>query len=177
MSSSAHKDDSGSHAHSPRPRIDGLPTSLPSMSDPLGSVLQTKHRDTKATGVDFKESLPTTTAANIDPFVEANAYFEWLSGIGMGMDTETNTGEAANPSLSNRLGRKSSTDTSMPDYLSSTQTPPLIDNLDGHTDRLDEDADGAHMKVPTNTPTTRGFSGAETGGMCPYILRFKLTTS
>lgn len=104
-----------------------------------------------------------------DPFVEANAYFEWLSGIGMGLTGDTNS--TLNPNVAVRRNQKSSTDTSMPDYISSDQTPLLVGTeQDGFAVRGSGEGDNTHMKVPTNTPTTCDLNITETEGMCFHKL-------
>lgn len=109
-------------------------------------------------------TLSTPTTIGVDPFIEANAYFEWLSGMGMGVSADTGTGHASRPAI--RDGRKSSTDISMPDYLPSDQ---LI-QLDGDPFELkhDENTSITQLKVPTNTPTPCDNVSAEQRGN--YIL-------
>lgn len=158
-------DDPGSHAHSPRPRYNALSTSI-SLAQATSSNVNhgqaSKQRtDSKLPVVTHHEYLPSIGQSGADPFVEANAYFEWLSGIGMGLSTEANVTQKIT-----REGRKSSTDTSMPDYVSATQTPPLVENAQGNPpEQHDEDADLAHSQVPTNTPTTGDRIASHPGGM------------
>lgn len=100
-----------------------------------------------------------------DPFVEANAYFEWLSGIGMGLNGDTSS--TVNPHAASRVPQKSSTDTSMPDYASASQTPPTTETgQDRFAAKISSEGDSTHMKVPTNTPTTCDLNITETEGMC-----------
>lgn len=88
-----------------------------------------------------------------DPFVEANAYFEWLSGIGMGLTNDTSLPMNSNAAV--RRKQKSNTDISMPDYISSDQTPSLVGTeQECFAAEGNGEGDSTHMKVPTNTPTT-----------------------
>lgn len=159
------------HAHSPRSRYLGLPdsSSLAQVMAGVTSRSQTmKHRpDPKQPTYDFQESQPNFNPTAADPFVEANAYFEWLSGIGMGLNGDASLN--VNSHRASRAGRKSSTDTSMPDYVSATQTPPLVEQITASfAGKNDDEADMAHMKVPTNTPTTCGLDTTQAEGASRY---------
>lgn len=156
-----------SHAHSPRPRYLGLPDSS-SFAQVMAGVASRsqamKHGPgPKQPAFDFQESQPNLNLATADPFVEANAYFEWLSGIGMGLNGDASLN--INSHMVSRAARKSSTDTSMPDYVSANQTPPLGEQITASfASKIDDEADMAHMKVPTNTPTTCGLDTTQAEG-------------
>ncbi|TQW00929.1 nadh dehydrogenase -like protein [Cordyceps javanica] len=119
----------------------------------------------------YSDTLSLSNTVASDPFVEANAYFEWLSGIGMGLNSDTSA-TVVNPPTAGRANRKTSTDTSMPDYVSSTDTPPMIKS--GHDDdfgkKINGDGDSIHMKVPTNTPTACELNITEAEGVHFTIL-------
>ncbi|XWW94021.1 hypothetical protein V2A60_001963 [Cordyceps javanica] len=119
----------------------------------------------------YSDTLSLSNTVASDPFVEANAYFEWLSGIGMGLNSDTSA-TVVNPPTAGRANRKTSTDTSMPDYVSSTDTPPMIKS--GHDDdfgkKINGDGDSIHMKVPTNTPTACELNITEAEGVYFTIL-------
>ncbi|OAQ97816.1 hypothetical protein LLEC1_03906 [Akanthomyces lecanii] len=172
--------DSGrSHAHSPRPRNSVAHTTVSLTEAVPGTVPPqvSKYRDSlKPPAFSYLDSQPSPNLITSDPFVEANAYFEWLSGIGMGLTADANP--TLNPDTAVRRNQKSSTDTSMPDYVSSGQTPPHVAvGQDASAVGLSGEGDSTHMKVPANTPTTCDLSIAEPEGSCllPRALRFCLT--
>ncbi|EGX96183.1 hypothetical protein CCM_00838 [Cordyceps militaris CM01] len=149
---------SRSHAHSPRPRNNFTMHANVSLAGGAiagtGPFQAAKYKEvSKPPTFSYSDALLSTNTPASDPFVEANAYFEWLSGIGMGLNGETNSTPGLQAATHDH--HKSSTDTSMPDYVSSTGLPS---NTDGGTDsyavRMSNEGDSKHLKVPTNTPTT-----------------------
>ncbi|OAA76822.1 hypothetical protein LEL_06506 [Akanthomyces lecanii RCEF 1005] len=87
----------------------------------------------------------------------------------MGLTGDTNS--TLNPNVAVRRNQKSSTDTSMPDYISSDQTPPLVGTEQhGFAVRGNGEGDNTHMKVPTNAPTTCDLNITETEGVHFAIL-------
>ncbi|KAJ3484820.1 hypothetical protein NLG97_g6963 [Lecanicillium saksenae] len=152
-----------SHAHSPRPRNSsgqgGKSLAAGGISD-AGYLQPVRHREEpKASSFPFLDSLPSSVTAAPDPFVDSNVYFEWINGIDTGLSGGTHS--TTNALAASRVLRKSSTDISMPDYVSWTQTPPLLENQqEDSAARISSDHDATHMKVPTNTPTACNLSAA-----------------
>ncbi len=112
-------EDVESHAHSPRGSYGNLQTML-SAGQPENSLRGGLYphkcsQQQKRPSITVPENpIPSTpTTIGVDPFIEANAYFEWLSGMGMGANADISSGHATQPIV--RDGRKSSTDVSMPD--------------------------------------------------------------
>lgn len=92
-----------------------------------------------------------------DPFGDANAYFEWLGGAGMGLGDMS--GRTANHG-------KSSTDTSMPDYAPSShgdQSSSVQEQPFPSLYRPDDNGMG-FLKVPANTPTASGQGNYDPDG-------------
>lgn len=149
-------DDSDSHAHSPRRRASALQSSSSGYSQsalPNPSTNAGRRRATQpASG-----TLSYANNASSDPFGEASAYFEWLSGIGMGV-ADMNRGEG-HAKVHRRLARRTSTDISMPDYVEIAEQPLYMPGL-----RREDDGASSTLKVPTNTPTTSGYGGCEQDG-------------
>ncbi|OAA59933.1 hypothetical protein ISF_05944 [Cordyceps fumosorosea ARSEF 2679] len=162
-----HSDSSGSHAHSPRPRSSMVPakSSLTEVaSDP--ALLHPGKYTAEPKPLTFSDSdaLSSSNLAAADPFVEANAYFEWLSGIGMGLNSDPSS--SVNTEAASRVNRKSSTDASMPDYVSCVETPAAAENRrDSFAPKINSEGDSSHMKVPTNTPTTCDINITEAEGV------------
>ena len=160
-------DDTESHAHSPRGRY-ASGKSLPSTGQtengfrarllPQKSTQQQKQLSASTVQENPNPSTPVIMGA--DPFIEANAYFEWLSGMGMNLTNDILSARGGRHAVRN--DRKSSTDVSMPDYLPSDQVIQLDE--DPFDLKHDEDSSTVHMKVPTNTPTACGNELVEQEG-------------
>lgn len=85
----------------------------------------------------------------------------------MGLTNDTNL--AVNPNAAVRRKQESNTDTSMPDYVSSDQTPSLVGTEQGgFAAGANVEGDSTHMKVPTNTPTTCDLDITEAEGACSH---------
>ncbi|KAJ6785421.1 hypothetical protein PWT90_06648 [Aphanocladium album] len=157
-----------SHAHSPRPRnssghacISLAAEGLPGARNPQALRYR---EELKAPSFSFLDSLPSSSTVAPDPFVESHVYLEWLNGIDAGLDSGPHS--TMDPHATSRALRKSSTDISMPDYVSWTQTPPLRESQ--HEDSaamISSESDATHMKVPTNTPTACNLSATGTEGI------------
>lgn len=158
-----------SHAHSPRPRNASAHAtlSLTETISSLGHPEAAKHGEqSKASAYPYLDLLPSSNTVASDPFVEANAYFEWLNGIGLGLN---GSNSSLNPPDADRSVRKSNTDTSMPDYTSSNEASLLPgDGQNAFAAKVSSDTDATHMKVPSNTPTTGNPSTTEPESTCLY---------
>ncbi|POR34960.1 Uncharacterized protein TPAR_04843 [Tolypocladium paradoxum] len=150
-------DDADSHAHSPRRRTGALQSSSSGYSQ---SALPNPSTSTGTRRVTHPvcNTLAYANNASSDHFGDAHSYFEWLSGIGMGV-TDMNRGEGQ-VKVHRRLARRTSTDISMPDYVEIAEQPLYMPGL-----RQDDDGHFSNMKVPTNTPTTSGYGGCEQDGV------------
>ncbi|KAM3504970.1 hypothetical protein MY11210_008151 [Beauveria gryllotalpidicola] len=92
-----------SHAHSPRPRNSAVHANvpLPEAISGTGMLQAAKYREEpKPATFSYMDTLSSTNMGNSDPFVEANAYFEWLSGIG---DSTSNSFLSQSTTLSPQL--------------------------------------------------------------------------
>lgn len=90
---------------------------------------------------------------NHPAFEDSAAYFEWLGNMGMAMNNAPVPGQG-NPSFV-RKGRKTSTDTSMPDYVpmhSGSISFPTNDQFVMANFQVEDDSFMEHLKVPSNTP-------------------------
>jgi hypothetical protein len=158
-------EDAESHAHSPRGRY-GSGKSLPSTGQTENSLRarllpsSQQQKQLSATSTQENPNPSTPVPMGADPFIEANAYFEWLNGMGMGLNNDILPTRGSRQTTRN--DRKSSTDVSMPDYLPSDQVIQL--NGDSFDLKHDEDSSTIHMKVPTNTPTACSNELVEQGG-------------
>lgn len=163
-------EDVDSHAHSPRrrPRCAADPPGYP------GPVMQgtvanaSSGSDSRLSQtIGFNNPQPICTVSSgyeADPF-GCSAATNWLGNMGVNMNDVHLTGRGH---LDLRKERKTSTDISMPDYSSSSQSahmsfsgdetlclPPFL---------AEEDAYFGSMKVPTNTPITHSQRGYESAG-------------
>lgn len=160
-------DDADSHAHSPRRRSSGLQHMasaypMPAIQGAMGNpATNSNARRATHPSCGILSSLNNNQS---DPFGDVNAYFEWLSSMGMGMaDANTRDEAQQNPGLS-RSARRTSTDISMPDYVSLNSggqaAVPPEQSVSLSSFRQDEDSQCGSLKVPTNTPTTGGGHGS-----------------
>ncbi|GAO19344.1 hypothetical protein UVI_02008740 [Ustilaginoidea virens] len=150
-----HPDDSDSHAHSPRRRGGGPGKGGNGflqgyLSNP--AVLADSRR--LATHPIFG-LIPYQNFNPTDCLGDASSYSEWLTGMGMGMAENQPQAAAAHGAFASRSARRSSTDTSMPDYVPVENGNPVAEQQQ-YSARLpqDDDKQGSHAKVRTNTPTT-----------------------
>ncbi|KND90082.1 hypothetical protein TOPH_05293 [Tolypocladium ophioglossoides CBS 100239] len=150
-------DDADSHAHSPRRRTGVLQSSSSGYSQGALPNPSTNAGTRRATHP-VCSTLAYANTASSGPFGEANNYFEWLSGIGMGV-ADVNRGEGQ-VKVHRRLARRTSTDISMPDYVEIAEQPLYMPGL-----RQDDDGHSSSLKVPTNTPTTSGYGSCEQDGV------------
>lgn len=156
-------DDAESHAHSPRRRTgiqagsSGHP--MPVMPRQMFNAFADNTRQSA------QSSFNAHTLGNDgpDPFGDANAYFEWLGGTGIGMNDMSRPGGVSNRA---RTHGKSSTDTSMPDYTPSSSGHPFA----SLGCRPEEDSFMSFLKVPANTPTTGGQGAYKSDGACCFLV-------
>ncbi|CAM1511990.1 Fc.00g095030.m01.CDS01 [Cosmosporella sp. VM-42] len=166
-------DDVESHAHSPRRRTSGIQDSSAGYPGPAIQGIMSNTSTGSGTKRPKQTSQPNMGGASVysnpDPFGDSNAYFDWLDNMGTGVDDIDMTGQASTSAL--RKARKTDTDISMPDYVSSTQNGQMAFPLDGQFPltnfQPEEESYIGHMKVPTNTPTTRSQRLCESTGV-PY---------
>ncbi|KFA53751.1 hypothetical protein S40293_01699 [Stachybotrys chartarum IBT 40293] len=164
------------HAHSPRRRgsgIQGIPSGYP--IQPLQGMMTSNpiKSNTQPSGLANNNRATQLAKDGPDPFGEANAYFDWLGGIGMGMGlTEASSSTGRLPGLHSHAGRKSSTDISMPDYVSSANGGSNhFDNEQQQfmPDFLKHDSNIGQWKAPNSTPATTTFRRHENEGIpFPY---------
>ncbi|KAM4054298.1 NADH dehydrogenase (ubiquinone)-like protein [Hirsutella rhossiliensis] len=162
-------DDPDSHAHSPRRLTDAVQGNasgypIPGIQGVMGKP-STSSGMRRVTHPAFG-TLSQAKSIVADPFGDANSYFEWLSGIGMGVNDANRVENQGNPQQ--RMMRRASTDISMPDYTpleSGDQLAPSADRAPFMPSmRQEEDDTSGHMRVPTNTPTTSGQASHEQDG-------------
>jgi hypothetical protein len=116
-----------------------------------------------------------TGSTGPDPFADPEAYYEWMASVGM--ENMRRTAFTAGAPQGRHPSKVSSSDTSMPDYVSShysssrmsicgVMPEPLMPQLAGgnHQVIYEDDSQATALKVPTNTPTAGGGEGADYGG-------------
>ncbi|KAI9158061.1 hypothetical protein HJFPF1_06048 [Paramyrothecium foliicola] len=157
--------DADAHAHSPRRRTGGLQAGSPVYSMPLLHSRQssTMSRESRRCSQQPLSLSTASGASTSDPFAESNAYFEWLNGMGMGMDGGEIVGSTGPTAARySRSKRKTSADINMQDYLSNGPTPMLTEQQFALSNLpTDDEGNIAHWKVPTNTPTTSGAGNCD----------------
>ncbi|KAF7561416.1 hypothetical protein G7046_g2725 [Stylonectria norvegica] len=155
-----------SHAHSPRRRDNGVAGASSGYSAPVIQGIMSNSSTSSPTKGPMLSMPLGAGHVGPDPFGNSNAYFEWLStmGMGMGMNDAANAGQTSSSGMRNT--RRTSTDVSMPDYPS--QAGQFALSGDGHvtlpTFQPEDAFCGGHMKVPTNTPITATQSTCKPGG-------------
>lgn len=155
-------EDVESHAHSPRRRPKGVAADSSGYSGPIIQGIMA----TASSGNGSKHSIqtgvnPSQLNYNIppgyeaDPFGCSNTYTDWIGNTGVHMNDVHMTGQSSNMDL--RKTRKMSTDVSMPDYSSSSQSGHMQfsgdETLCLPAFTAEEDHYFGSLKVPTNTPT------------------------
>lgn len=162
-------EDPDSHAHSPRRRTDAMPGNasgypVPSLHGVMGKPL-TSSGIRRVTHPAFGAASRAKVVAT-DPFGDANLYFEWLNGIGMGVNDAGRADNQGNPPQ--RMARRMSTDISMPDFTPLDSGDQLAPPAEGDSfipcQRQEEDDASGHLRVPTNTPTASGRASHEQDG-------------
>lgn len=163
-------EDVESHAHSPR-RQPRCAADLPSYPGPVVQGVMasaSSGSDSRLSQmVGFNNPQPAFSAPSgyeADPF-GASASTNWPGNMGVHMNDVHFTGRGH---LGLREKRKTSTDLSMPDYSSSSQSAHMSfsgdETLCLPTFMAEEDAYFGSMKVPTNTPITHSQRGCESAG-------------
>lgn len=153
-------DGADSHSHSPRRRSyvghSTTPSSVPMPAIPTASAAPSAMTPT-LNFHGFQKSSASSGSSFMDPFSEA-AYQEWINSLGLNQQQPNLDAKVVWPSVNSRSDSKqSSTDHSIPsmsDYLPSTMGHTMAPNsmhISGAS--LDDDAQMANTKVPTNTPT------------------------
>ncbi|EJT71311.1 hypothetical protein GGTG_10570 [Gaeumannomyces tritici R3-111a-1] len=99
-----------------------------------------------------------------DPFSDTTAYMGLYSGLG---GNSWNPDPSAAWAMSARqMSKHSSTDASMPDYVSSASGHVNLDVFQMQGAMMEDDLASSHLKVPTNTPTA-GVVGDNSVGTAP----------
>lgn len=160
-------DDSESHAHSPQRRGSGsrkvthTPNSFP--VEATNPVFAAGGRR-----VTYPVCGPISYPGQggFDPFGDAGSYFEWLKAMGMGMNTGNDQYDnMARCTVAPKSTRRTSTDISMPDYVSTKSSSQCAEQRPGIGAFPQDDGNEAEqLKVPTNTPTTIVDSGNQRDG-------------
>ncbi|PFH58101.1 hypothetical protein XA68_14146 [Ophiocordyceps unilateralis] len=166
--------DPASHAHSPRHRTDLMQDGRTRYAaSAIPGMMMSKSFDgmgSRRATLPVCGTLPFAKAVPSDVMGDANSYFEWLSGMGMGVADAQRAG--AQGFSQHRSARRSSTDISMPDYTpmelseglaAPMEQPPLLVGM-----RQDEEDGSGHLRVPTNTPTASGQAGHQEQDGVPY---------
>lgn len=165
-------DDVESHAHSPRRRATLGPGETPgcpiptfqgmtSAQSPAKKGLQNPHLTERGNAAHLND-------ANCDVFHNSRAYFDWLGNTGIGTNDTTHMSFEEDNTNSKLQGiRKTSTDISMPDYmtLSYSDRNPCPDPQFVPSHLQDEESNTGHTKVPENTPTPRGMGSDDSEGI------------
>lgn len=153
-----HPDDgSDSHGHSPR-RRSGKPAGGASASrgvyTPSGppGVDVSLASGTRGQKAAFPRRTGATSASSVpDVFADPALYKEWL--VSSGLRSEFN------PAQTPLTGKPSGTDTSMPDYVPSTNAMPDVMHISGPS--LEDDFVDAQVdKVSANTPEDAALTAA-----------------
>jgi len=144
------EDGSDSHSHSPRRRAlmrssgsqgAGMPCSSTQFNAAFMQTLPILQRSAMSSG----SSYP-------DPITEPAAYKEWLTSLGLAnVHVPPIDASVLWPRNSHASRQQTSTDTSMPDYLSAESQTISIDPMQMAAN-LDDDADSQVPTVPSNTP-------------------------
>lgn len=145
-----------SHAHSPRRKKTSQQYSHSRFAAPEQLAGQT------VAAKSLQKQLAPTLASlskglNSDPFIDRNAYLGSLNSAKMGQATTIAAADIPIRLNNTRQGRQSSTDTSMPDYVSAHGYNTNSESEPGvSTDaELDGEAERNKMTVPTNTPISQ----------------------
>ncbi|KAK0625478.1 hypothetical protein B0T17DRAFT_492555 [Bombardia bombarda] len=153
-----HPDDGAeSHTHSPRRRSMLLRNSK-SQGFSAPAMSNTLFQPQAASGYVGNQAIPMSylprgavgsgsSLAFPDPFTESAAYMDWVNTITPGQSSDGFGAKSPWPANLRTMSKQSSTDTSMPDYVSSHGSDTM--QLSGGSN---ED-DPMSIKAPTNTPT------------------------
>lgn len=89
-----------------------------------------------------------------DPFTET-AYLEWVNSLGLSQGMDVGEFRGALPThFPRQPSKQSSTDTSMPDYMSSYSGPNVMpESMHMSGTSIEDETQVGSLKVPTNTPT------------------------
>jgi len=156
---------SDSHGHSPRRRSTRIHGSS-SLGRPHFPLMPTIIPAQASTIINpaFAQCAPllqrggTSSGSSCpDPFTEPAAYKEWLNSLGLGQFHLPQSDALPHwPNTSRMATKQSSTDTSMPDYLSSGSVNVnnfVQDQFQISPVGLDDDFGSQALQAPTNTPT------------------------
>lgn len=160
-----------SHAHSPRrerlsqSKKHALHATQPTESEKISGEQQ----PLDAEGANTNDRPPISQEAVPDPFVDTNAYFEWMNAIKFGHVNPAMLDCYPVRGAKQRHERRSSTDTSMPDYVSN-QGYPLASGIDVLALKDDSVSHKAEPKVPSNSPVSNKLLQNEQEGNCPRYL-------
>ena len=147
------EDGAHSHTHSPRKRSFFRDSKSQGFQPPfgMGNVFQPQPSTSFFGGQPFPMPfLPrgNTTSSSLsfpDSFNES-AYFDWVNSLSSGQSSGE-LGKAVWPTTTRNTSKQSSTDTSMPDYMSNRSVDAM------HISGPSLEDDPMSLKVPTNTPT------------------------
>ena len=174
------EDGAESHSHSPRRRsLLNRASASHSFSMPLMPNLINPQATTINPAV-FPQTVQTLQRQAVpsgsgfpDPFTET-AYLEWVNSLGLAQNADSGDARAVwPPFFARNSSKQSSTDISMPDYLSSQSgqnVGPESMLMSGTS--LEDEMQVGSLKVPTNTPT--GGPGEASSGLGMLFLPRRL---
>ncbi len=153
-----------SHSHSPRRKVvaakgaNNQELHIPFMSGMIpGRSSSSFMNSTFAQSQPLLQRSGTRSGSSCpDPFTEPAAYQEWLGSLGLSQNhlpqPEANS---LWPTFTRTSGKHMNTDTSMPDYVTSTCGQfPESDLMHVSGPSLEDDLGAQILKVPITTPTT-----------------------
>ena len=157
------EDGADSHSHSPRRRsllnrvsasqgfpMPFMPSLITSQAAPFNNAV---YQQPMPMPMLQRNTLPSGSAFP-DLFTET-AYLEWVNSLGLSQNTDVGESRGVIPTTFPRNpSKQSSTDISMPDYMSSYSGHNMMpESVHMSGTSLDDDGQTGSLKVPTNTPT------------------------